>query len=108
MTRVVEVSPERLDGWLERFAANNPDDAGEPVPQRIVAREDFPHDPLAVLLVRRGGYAVGLARAGAFSAAHRHSRRVRFLKVAIPLLAMCGGALFVFFAFFDPFSIRTV
>jgi lipopolysaccharide export system protein LptC len=48
------------------------------------------------------------ARAGAFNAAHRHSRRVRFLKVAIPLLALCGGALFVFFAFFDPFSIKDV
>jgi lipopolysaccharide export system protein LptC len=48
------------------------------------------------------------ARAGAFSAAHRHSRRVRFLKVAIPLLALAGGALFVFFAFFDPFRIKDV
>jgi hypothetical protein len=62
-TRVVEVAPERLDGWLERFAANNPDAPDSPAPQRIVAREDFPHDPLGILLVRRGGYAVGLADA---------------------------------------------
>lgn len=45
----------RIVRWRERFAANNPDG-----PQRIVAvREPLPV-PLAVLLVRRGGYAVGL------------------------------------------------
>ena len=54
--RVVEVAPARLDGWLDRFAANNPDG-----PQRLVAVDRFDHDPLAVVLVRRGGYAVGLA-----------------------------------------------
>mgnify|MGYP003503955898 CR=1 FL=1 len=47
--------PARLDGWLERFHANNPDG-----PQRVVSQERFDHDPLAVLLVRRGGYAVGV------------------------------------------------
>ena len=55
-TRVVEVAPARLDGWLERFAANNPDG-----PQRVVGLERFDADPLLLLLVRRGGYAVGLA-----------------------------------------------
>jgi hypothetical protein len=55
-TRVVEVAPARLDGWLERFAANNPDG-----PQRVSGVAHFDHDPLAVLLVRRGGYAVGTA-----------------------------------------------
>ncbi len=55
----MEVAPERLAGWLERFRANNPDG-----PQRIVAVERFDHDPLALILVRRGGYAVGLARGG--------------------------------------------
>lgn len=54
--RVVEVAQARLDGWLERFAANNPDG-----PQRVVGVVRFEHDPLAVLLVRRGGYAVGVA-----------------------------------------------
>ena len=54
--RVVEVAPARLDGWLERFAANNPDG-----PQRVVGVEGFAADPLALLLVRRGGYAVGTA-----------------------------------------------
>ena len=77
MTRVVEVAPERLDGWLERFAANNPDDAGSPAPQRVVGREDFPHDPLAVLLVRRGGYAVGLARGAAFAESKVGKRHVQ-------------------------------
>ena len=57
MTRVVEVSPERLEHWLERFEANNPDG-----PQRVTAVETFDLDPLAVVLVRRGGYAVGLGR----------------------------------------------
>ena len=55
-TRVVEVAPARLDGWRERFRANNPDG-----PQRVVGVARFDHDPLAVLLVRRGGYAVGVA-----------------------------------------------
>jgi Actinobacteria/chloroflexi VLRF1 release factor len=55
-TRVVEVAPARLDGWLERFAANNPDG-----PQRVVGVERFDADPLLLLLVRRGGYAVGVA-----------------------------------------------
>jgi hypothetical protein len=57
-TRVVEVAPERLDGWLVRFAANNP---GPEAPQRVVGQDRFDHLPLAVVLVRRGGYAVGLA-----------------------------------------------
>ncbi len=53
--RIVEVASARLDGWLERFAANNPDG-----PQRVVGVARFDHDPLAVVLVRRGGYAVGV------------------------------------------------
>jgi len=57
-TRVVEVAPERLDGWLERFAANN---AGADAPQRLVGTQRFDHSPLAVVLVRRGGYAAALA-----------------------------------------------
>ena len=61
--RVVEVAPARLDGWLERFHANNPEG-----PQRIVGQERFDHDPLAILLVRRGGYAVGVATGGLWAA----------------------------------------
>lgn len=68
-TRVVEVAPARLDGWLERFAANNPDG-----PQRVVEVARFDHDPLAVLLVRRGGYAVAVAT-GASLTAHKVGTR---------------------------------
>lgn len=72
--RVVDVAPERLAGWLERFASNN---AGVDSPQRVTAREEFPHDPLGVLLIRRGGYAVGLARAGTFSESKVGKRHVQ-------------------------------
>lgn len=58
-TRVVEVEPDRVEGWLTRFAANNPGGG----PQRIVGIERFDHSPLAVVLIRRGGYAVALAAA---------------------------------------------
>ena len=73
-TRVVEVAPERLDGWLERFAASNP---GPDAPQRLVAHEGFAHDPLALLLIRRGGYAVGLARGAALVESKVGTRHVQ-------------------------------
>ena len=72
--RVVEVPPERLSGWLERFAANNADSQA---PQRVTGREEFPHDPLGVLLIRRGGYAVGLARGAAFTESKVGKRHVQ-------------------------------
>ena len=71
-TRVVEVSPERLDGWLERFHANNPEG-----PQRVAGLERFDHDLLAALLVRRGGYAVGVAEGGRLTAHKVGSRYVQ-------------------------------
>ncbi len=71
-SRVVEVAPERLDGWLERFAGNNPDG-----PQRVIHVERFEHDPLAVLLVRRGGYAVGVVRGGRLTAHKVGTRHVQ-------------------------------
>lgn len=53
--RVVEVSADRYARWRDGFESNNPDG-----PQRIVqVREPLPV-PVAVLLVRRGGYAVGI------------------------------------------------
>lgn len=55
MTRVVTVSAERYPGWLARFEANNPDG-----PQRIVSTDSPLPLPLAVLLIRRGGYAVAV------------------------------------------------
>ena len=72
--RVVEVAPERLDGWLERFAANNADRES---PQRVTSRDEFPYDPLGVLLVRRGGYAVGLARGAGFAESKVGKRHVQ-------------------------------
>ena len=74
MSRVVEVSPERLDGWRERFTANNPEPEAR---QRISTREEFVHDPLGVLLIRRGGYAVGLARGAAFTESKVGTRHVQ-------------------------------
>ena len=73
-TRVVEVDPERLEGWLERFAANNP---GPDAPQRVVETERFDHLPLALVLVRRGGYAVGLADGAAYAASKVGTRHVQ-------------------------------
>ncbi len=73
-TRVVEVQPERLDGWLERFAANN---AELQTPQRIAARDTFEHDPLGIVLIRRGGYAVGLARGKSFAESKVGKRHVQ-------------------------------
>lgn len=55
MTRLVAVPAERLAGWRERFAENNLDG-----PQRIVSVADPLPTPLAVLLIRRGGYAVAV------------------------------------------------
>ncbi|WP_392542032.1 acVLRF1 family peptidyl-tRNA hydrolase [Oryzobacter telluris] len=68
-TRVVEVAPDRFDGWLERFTANNPDG-----PQRVVGVVRFDHDPVALLLVRRGGYAVGVGN-GARLVTHKVGTR---------------------------------
>jgi hypothetical protein len=69
VSRVVEVAPERWDGWLERFEDNNREG-----PQRIVGVERFDHDPFAVVLVRRGGYAVAVVEAGSI-VTHKVGRR---------------------------------
>lgn len=63
--RIVEVAPERFDRWRARFEANNP----QPDPaQRILRVERFDHEPMVLLLIRRGGFAVGLVRGGVLSA----------------------------------------
>ncbi len=72
--RVVEVDAERLDRWLSGFAERHgPYEAAEtPTPDGLVVSVSaadgsqatavpFEHDPLGLVLVRRGGYAVGLA-----------------------------------------------
>lgn len=88
--RVIEVDPERLDRWLVGFAERHgPYDATREVtPGGVVVRAraadgasidavPFAHDPLGVVLVRRGGYAAGLALAGTLTAAKVGSRHVQ-------------------------------
>lgn len=89
-SRVVEVDPERFDRWLRGFAERHGavDAVEEETPGGIVVRAvaadgaavvatPYAHDPLGLVLVRRGGYAVGLAR-GARLVAHKvGSRRVQ-------------------------------
>lgn len=82
--RRVEVAPERLAGWLERFGDRHGGGSVEPGPRLVVVRAsdgaraeiDVPFPPLAgddvvahalrdrrvgILLVRLGGYACGVA-----------------------------------------------
>jgi hypothetical protein len=89
-TRVIEVDPERLDRWLAGFAERHgPTDATEEsTPGGVVVSAraadgstvvatPFAHDPLGVVLVRRGGYAVGLASRGTFSSSKVGTRHVQ-------------------------------
>lgn len=89
-SRVVEVDPERFERWLLGFAERHGalDTAEEETPGGIVVRATaadgasivatpFGHDPLGVVLVRRGGYAVGLARGRQLVAHKVGSRRVQ-------------------------------
>ena len=48
-----------------------------PADGSAVVATPFAHDPLGVVLVRRGGYAVGLASGGAFTASKVGSRHVQ-------------------------------
>ena len=88
--RVIEVDPERLDRWLAGFSARHgPFDAiREDTADGVVLRaraadgasveaEPFAHDPLGIVLVRRGGYAAGLALAGTLTATKVGSRHVQ-------------------------------
>ncbi|HEU4998756.1 MAG TPA: acVLRF1 family peptidyl-tRNA hydrolase [Lapillicoccus sp.] len=70
-SRDLEVAPERLDRWVAGFVERHgpgpaSSDAVTGADGASAAFERFDHDPLGVLLVRRGGYAVGLARDGHF------------------------------------------
>lgn len=90
MARLIEVDSERLDRWLAGFAERHgPCDATrEDTPGGVVVRAlapdgaavvatPFTHDPLGVVLVRRGGYAVGLARGGSLATAKVGTRHVQ-------------------------------
>ena len=70
--RVVEVAPERYPAWRERFDAANPDG-----PQRVVGISRFEHPHLAVVLVRRGGYAVAHVHGSALVAHKVGTRHVQ-------------------------------
>jgi hypothetical protein len=77
VTRHLEIAPERIGRWLDGFAERH-DGAHLTVEGAVVRAEagdgsvavgtSFPHDPLGVVLLRRGGYAVGLAREGRLTA----------------------------------------
>ena len=73
MSRRLEIAPERIARWLDGFAERH--DGARLTEEGAVVRAEagdgavavcasFPHDPLALVLVRRGGYAVGLASEG--------------------------------------------
>ncbi|MDF2145728.1 acVLRF1 family peptidyl-tRNA hydrolase [Knoellia sp. p5-6-4] len=77
MTRRLEVGPERVIRWLDGFAERH--DGALLTEEGAVVRAEggdgavavctsFPHDPLGLVLVRRGGYAVGLAHADRLTA----------------------------------------
>ena len=70
MTRLVAVAADRYPRWRQRFEANNPDG-----PQRIVSVAEPLPVPLAVLLIRRGGYAVAQVGAGGRLLAHKVGTR---------------------------------
>ena len=89
-SRVIEVDPERLDRWLAGFAERHgPVDAtredtadgvvvrAQAVDGASVVATPFTYDPLGLVLVRRGGYAAGLAVAGRLTAAKVGSRHVQ-------------------------------
>ena len=85
--RVLEVAPARLDRWVAGFHERH---GAGPVTRdgdRVVAASAadgatatfgyFPYDPVGVVLVRRGGYAVGLARDGRFLSSKVGTRYVQ-------------------------------
>jgi hypothetical protein len=73
VSRRIEVDPERLERWLDGFAARH-DGALRTLEGAVVRAvggdgatavcTPFPADPIGLVLVRRGGYAVGLASSG--------------------------------------------
>ncbi|MDQ6714577.1 MAG: hypothetical protein M3Z83_00490 [Actinomycetota bacterium] len=86
-SRLIEVAPERLDRWLSGFGERHDGVRVESDGDVVVSASGgdgsvarfsyFPHDPLGVVLVRRGGYAVALAAGGAVSASKVGTRHVQ-------------------------------
>lgn len=88
--RLVSVDPDRLGQWLAGFAERHGGASltDEPGPTGVgtvavggdgaVARcRPFEFDPLGIVLLRRGGYAVGLAAAGRLTAHKTGTRYVQ-------------------------------
>lgn len=89
-SRVIEVDAERLDRWLAGFTErhgpveSSREDSADGVVVRARAEDGasvvatpFAYDPLGLILVRRGGYAAGLALAGTLTAVKVGSRHVQ-------------------------------
>jgi hypothetical protein len=87
LARDLEVAPERVERWVAGFHERHGTGPAEWSGDRLVrvtgadgataAAEYFAYDPLGVVLVRRGGYAVGLAQGGRFLAAKVGTRHVQ-------------------------------
>jgi hypothetical protein len=85
--RALEVAPARVDTWVAGFHKRHGDGPVARDGDLVVAasaadgsQADFSyflHEPLGVVLVRRGGYAVGLARDGRFLATKVGTRYVQ-------------------------------
>lgn len=89
MNTRIEIAPDRFAGWVTRFVATHPgasvqpdgpdtvlswpDESGRP---HQVTCQPFPADPVLIVLVRRAGYAVGLAQAGRLVAKKVGSRHI--------------------------------
>lgn len=86
-TRVVEVAPERIERWVAGFGERHDGVESREVDGRVVSVAGgdgasavfawFPHEPLGVVLVRRGGYAVALASAGVLTVHKVGTRHVQ-------------------------------
>ncbi len=70
-SRLIEITADRLPAWLAGFTERHGGAPATGRPEAITgadgcaARFDyFDHDPLGLILVRRGGYAVGRVRGG--------------------------------------------
>ena len=77
MTRTVEVDPARLDRWVEGFGARHDGVTRADGPGTVVLTggdgvtatgERFEHQRIGLVLVRRGGYAVGRDEGGDLTA----------------------------------------
>jgi hypothetical protein len=87
LARDREVAPERVErgvaGFHERHGTGPAEWSGDRLVRvtgadgATAAAEYFAYDPLGVVLVRRGGYAVGLAQEGRFLAAKVGTRHVQ-------------------------------